>query len=48
MFPRFKYSCTPEVQVTLYAALTVYSTLVKVEKQEDRTEGRILVKPNME
>lgn len=34
LFLRFKYSFTLEVQVTLYAALTQYSTLGKMEKQE--------------
>lgn len=34
LFLRFKYSFTLEVQVTLHAALTQYSTLDKMEKQE--------------
>lgn len=34
LFLRFKYSFTLEVQVTLYTALTQYSTLGKMEKQE--------------
>ena len=34
LFFRFKYSFTLEVQVTLYTALTQYSTLGKMEKQE--------------
>lgn len=34
LFLRFKYSFTLEVQVTLYAVLTQYSTLGKMGKQE--------------
>lgn len=47
MFVRFKHSFNLEDWVSLCAALTVCSTLVKKVKQKDRTAGKMLGKPRV-